>query len=290
MLGSLVGFTILGVAEGYQLPVALRYSSIIIFALVTLISGRLAFVAAGRINHNQRSNACTLNVESEKAPSELPDKGFSIWAKLKTLLASVRLSSGESLAGGHPVMVGLLVLVFVSQLSGAMLGPFLEVYLLDEFNISHGSHLALAYVPGGILSLILAPHLGRYGDKMEPRVFLVGASLLSALSTWLILQSTSIWQISVLFLLDASVLMAILLVLTKKLSEIHANQTMMMSLQGLFTNLGFIIGPLLGGLVWQSQGSHAPIYLSIFIDVFLAVACFWVLTSYARPLMSKSTG
>ncbi len=151
----------------------------------------------------------------------------------------------------------LLLILFIEALIGSLVGSFIEFFLLE--NITQDIRfIIIAYAPGGILSVILAPRLGRIADKLNPKYTLASVSVIGAVMTWLLIQSTQIWQFSLIFLVDSTVVATAGLMLTKIVSTVSKERRgTIFGFHDFMNNLGHIIGPIMGGALWDSA-SFAP--------------------------------
>lgn len=250
--GSVFAFTLMTVAEDYGQPRSVSYAVVLAFSVASALAAFLSFKA----------------VAAMSAADAVKEIASSVPLRLTT------------------VAVFLFALVFIGQLSGSLVAPFLEVYLLDQLNITSLGDLSIAYIPGGIVSMIVAPKLGKYADKMSPAIFLGIAGLIGATTTWAMLQVTELWQISALFVIDASVIMSSALVISKLISEVAGEKKgSAFGLQGFISNFGAISGPLIGGFFWQTHGATGPLVFSIFTELFLAGCCILLLF----PALRKSS-
>ncbi|MCW9000911.1 MAG: MFS transporter [Kangiellaceae bacterium] len=244
MFGSIVAFTLISLAEDYSQPDWISYMVILLFSISSTIAAVLSYKAVAAMSKQDTA------VEQE----------ISIPLKITT------------------ISIFLFGMIFIGQLSGSLVAPFLEVYLLDHLNITSIEELSIAYIPGGIISMIVAPKLGRFADKINPALFLGCASIIGATTTWIMLQVTSIWHISALFVIDATVITSAGLVLSKLISEVAGeNKGSAFGLQGFISNSVAISGPLIGGFFWEVQGATGPLMFSIFTEAFLAICCLVIL-------------
>jgi len=116
---------------------------------------------------------------------------------------------------------------------------------------------------------------------MQPRYWLSASSLIGALTTWLLINSTEIWQFSVLFAIDVTVVTSAGLVLSKILSDLSKDRRgSVFGLQGLISNFGALCGPLVGGVLWELSGDRAPFHLSIVVEAVLALAYLIILSFF----------
>ncbi|MCP4322547.1 MAG: MFS transporter [Psychromonas sp.] len=248
MVGSCFAFSLLGFAETNLCSEYIMYISMPMFAIASFISGVVGYKAVLKMQFSQ------LDTRKES-------HGFTF------------------------ITVFIFSMILVGQLSGSLVAPFLEVYLLENLQIQSTSDLSLAYIPGGIASMLLAPKLGVLADKMNAAIYLACAGFVGALTTWLILQSSALWQISLLFVIDASVITSSGLVLAKLISGLAGNKMgSAFGIQGGVANFGAILGPIIGGLFWQHQGSKGPFIFSISTEVVLACCCLFILL----PLLDRT--
>lgn len=252
MWGSCFAFSLISVADYLSLPPMITYISLIVFSTASAIAGSKSYKALSVI----ATQEMMVNVD-----------------RVDVIKFTV-------------ITVFLFSMIFVGQLSGSLVAPFLEVYLLEHLKVTNIVELSMAYIPGGILSMLLAPKLGHYADKINSALYLGAAGITGAFTTWLMLQSTSLWQISLLFIIDASIITSSGLVLAKLISEVAGeSKGSAFGLQGFISNLGAISGPLVGGLFWQIQGSKGPFMFSISTEIVLALCCFTILL----PALRKSS-
>ncbi len=247
MIGSCLAFSIISIAEIHGLSNEVAYCALPLFSFASLYASKISFTAYTAITAQLTDNKGTV----------------------QTTYSSTTYTF---------IALFLFIMIFVGQLSGSLVAPFLEIYLLDHLQVSSIADLSIAYIPGGIVSMLFAPRLGAIADKVNAALYLGCAGVVGAFTTWLMLQSTELWQISILFVVDASVITSSGLVLAKLVSEVAGeNKSSAFGVQGFISNLGAIAGPLVGGAFWQIQGSQGPFLFSISTELLLAACCFIIL-------------
>ncbi|MHA1860962.1 MAG: MFS transporter, partial [Candidatus Ranarchaeia archaeon] len=158
-IGASIGFSILALSVTIGLPMPIAYSSLILFGAANIYAGYKVMYLAPKIRL----------IDIEPAKTNEKDIGSS-------------QNKGKRRIAG--VFVLLLGILFVEHMIGSLVGPFLELFLLKNIT-DNPLEIVLAYIPGAILSMVLAPRIGRAVDKLNPSYLLGVASLIGAITTWL---------------------------------------------------------------------------------------------------------
>ncbi len=169
----------------------------------------------------------------------------------------------------------LLALAFLVGVPQAMLDPIYLIYLQDKFGLGM-VNLAWAFFPAGVAAALLSTQLGalsdRFGRLPMLALGLAGAGIVSLLMPGF----------------ESLIILAILFTLTTILWGIvdPARTAMVVDVTGehdhgtayglydFAQNLGFTVGPVLGGLVFDTLGRAMPFYLE---GIVLIVCTVWVL-------------
>ncbi|MCG3219473.1 MAG: MFS transporter [Candidatus Heimdallarchaeota archaeon] len=269
MMGSFIGFFILGWASETAMPVEVMYSQILLYGVANIYAGIKVYKLIPTVT--------LIDIENDTDQTEEEKSG----------LKNNHLPLERQLLIGFIIILAVL---FVENLIGSLVAPFLEVFLLK--NITEDIMLmSLAYVPGGILSMMLAPKIGKLADKYNPRIWLAVTSALGSLTTWLLISSTEIWQFSLLFIVDATIVSSAGLVLSKIISQISRKRRgSLFGIQGGISNLGAIVGPIIGGILWETTSDKAPFLLSIFVELILAFLYPFVILLVINHIKASNGG
>src|SRR5512139_3434204 len=175
-------------------------------------------------------------------------------------------------------LLRLMVIVLLTSISTAMISPLLMIFLQDKFTTDVAA-LAKAFLPAAIAYAYLPGYMGglsdRFGRTPLMAIGLVGAGIVSLLMPLM----TSLVMLSGLWLLEAGGLSA----------SSPAEGALVADLTGknvrgtgygfytLASGLGLILGPLLGGWLYDAAGNAVPFYVNG-ITLFIGAALvLWLL-------------
>lgn len=257
-IGAFVGFTLL---ISFEPNVPLMYIAIPIFGLSNLYASWRLF--------NE--------ITDEKITSE------------KNFAEKTNSSNGIS----KPMVLGIIALLFVIFLeatNSSIAKPYIIPYFIDNF--TNDITLASAiYIPAGVVSIVLAPRMGNYLDRMNNYVAISIASLLGASITYLLITTNSISIFAVLLTIDELIVMSVSLLLSNIFSRISIkHRGKLIGFRTFFTNLGGIIGPLTGGVLWEMYSEKTPFIVSIGIELLLIpffIIAFFLITPYFEEKIDK---
>ena len=247
VLGSIFGFTLLMIASIFTNNPFIVYGAIPIFGLGNLIAGvRFHYKIDEKIKfieHSENNNNLDINTSGKTR-----------------LFYSRAITIGLAL---------LMMVLFLGNVNGSIARPFLNIYILE--NIESNVNIVIwAYLPAGILATLFAPKLGAIVDKLRPSIGITIASLLGASVTWFLINSGNIWIFAALLLIDMTIMIAAGLIfqnLVSRISKEHRGK--ILGFGEFFAFLGNVIGPILGGILWDSLGSKFPFIISIFVELSL---------------------
>ena len=248
-IGASIGFFILWNFEPNTL---LMYSSIPIFGLANFYASWKAY----KVITNEK-------IESIEPPSQI-----------ETIPTTYNVVSPRKMYAGIAL---LAFVIFLDAINGSLAKPFIIPYFLNNFTNSV-SITSFVYIPVGLVSILLAPRLGKLVDKVKI------CSMIGALVTYLLISTHSIIIFSILLTVDEMIVITVSLILSNVFSRIsikHRGKLIGSSI--FFTNFGGIIGPITGGILWQYYSDKMPFIVSIGVELLIIpfiILAILILTPY----------
>ncbi|MGY5857963.1 MAG: MFS transporter [Candidatus Thorarchaeota archaeon] len=165
--------------------------------------------------------------------------------------------------------IGALVLAAaIDTFISALLSPFVELYIIDQFT-SDLTLIALIYLPGGIISGLFGGYLGRFADHKNKVMIVSAAVLIGAISTLglvfipLILpEPYNLLSIAVLFSIGSVTGIMAYTVMSSVFGTAYEGRAS--EGFGMFeAAMGFsrFTAPLVGGILWDFLDPSAPFIL-----------------------------
>ena len=265
MIGGVIGFILLMILGFFTSNPFLLYASIPMFGIANFYAG---------FKFNREVD------ESIKFTNHIDN--------LTNPLIKRNKEKHPKLAG--PIILGsffLMSVLFLSNINGSIAKPFLNIYAIEQIE-NNIQLVTWAYLPTGIVATLLAPKLGILVDKLRPALGITITSLLGAIVTWLLVNAANIWVFAFLLLIDMTIMIAAGLIFQNLLSRISLkNRGKILGSGEFFQFIGSVIGPILGGIVWDFYGPSYPFIISIFVELSL-IPLYLVVVYYLIPHLAET--
>ncbi|MFX1498116.1 MAG: MFS transporter [Promethearchaeota archaeon] len=187
-------------------------------------------------------------------------------------------------------IIGFIVLVIAfttSNINQTIGPPYYQLYLMDELKITNGVLVMLIYFPSQIISLLLSPKIGKIADKVNPIIGIAFVSGFGSLVTWLIINTTNGIVFSIMLLFDSTLGWAGGLILQNILSRISkGHRGKIFGISQWMSFVGAILGPLIGGFVYQHIGIRYPFIISIFVELSI-IPLYIIAIKLLKPYMAE---
>ncbi|MHA2306067.1 MAG: MFS transporter, partial [Candidatus Hodarchaeales archaeon] len=264
LIGGIIGFSIFGYASSYELSRYITYFALPIFGFANFYASYIFFVRV-------REELKILNPTIDKSINEsnLNRKGIS---SIPFILISSSLL--------------LLFVILLSAINASISRPFLIPYLLET--LSRDPTIAtLVYIPSALVSLSLAPKIGKFVDRLNIYVGVSIGSLCGAIITLLLITTNNIFVFTILLTLDTTIALTTGLLLTNMISRIsQKHRGKILGFRSFFEDIGALIGPIGGGILWDLYNRQTPFLLSIGVEIML-IPIFIVAIYFLKPQLSE---
>lgn len=170
----------------------------------------------------------------------------------------------------------LLLIVFISSASAAMLSPLLMIYLQDKFTTDVGA-LGAAFIPAALVYAYLPSKLGAVSDKYGRILPMVAGLVVSGIVSLGLAHIYSIKLLVALWVLEAFGIVMASPAQEALVADI-AGKDRRGSAYGIYlfaASLGAVVGPLIGGWLYDFYGHTVPFYLNgviLLINALLVIA------------------
>lgn len=167
-------------------------------------------------------------------------------------------------------LLGIFLITFILALCSSMLSPILMVYLQDYFT-KDLMQLSLAFFPSAMIYIVLGSKLGYLGDRYGYKKMMIIGTAMNCIVAFLIPFTAYLVPLAILWCVDA---VGDIIEGTSKsafLSQIVEEDVrgQVYGICGSVGSLGAMIGPVLGGVLYDKFSVRAPFYMN-------GIGCFIV--------------
>ena len=264
VIGAVVGFSIFGLAN-YFTPdnVFLVFSAIPIFGIANFYAG-IRF--SRTVDENKKF--------------QYPNKSRNENDE------SIESITNESIQPKNPSNFYILgiVLLFLALILGAInvgiYRPFILPIVFAKMN-EPPAMISWFYLPATVVGTLIAPKLGVLADKMNPYLTISISAIIGGILTWIIVFLTNnIWIFSILLIFDTTIMLTSGFIFINFLSRVSIkHRGKFFGLISSFDSVGMIIGPILGGFVYDFN-TYLPFIISISVEWLLIpffIIGIWIL-------------
>ncbi|MHA1320892.1 MAG: MFS transporter [Promethearchaeota archaeon] len=242
--------------------VPLVYSPLLIFAIINLIAGHRFYLKVDE------------TLTFEKYLTSLDDHNFNLPVLNEIESTDAGTKEADEIKPNMFFNVGfifLILTILVTSISGTIYSPFVSAYLIENLLIGFSEAMIpivvmIVYFPAQVLSQLLVSKVGKLLDRISPTKSIIFINLFKSLLIWLLVFTFTPYDFATilifLYLVSESNTYFIQAIMSR-ISVKHRGK--MFGLNMWIDQLGRVIGPLIGGILWDSLAYSAPFIVSIFI-------------------------
>lgn len=251
VIGTIVGFTIFSIANTFT-----PLNDFIIYGVIPIF-GVANFYAGIQFSRKVDEDEIFVYPDISKDDDSLLQPELKITEQFSGI-ANLRIY----LLGITLVFSGL----FLSAINVGFYRPYIQPYVLEYIN-SNAGLVAWFYLPTSVIGSLIAPKLGTIADKINPYLAISISSFLGGIVTWMIINSGNLWIFGILLVIDQTIMLTTGFVMVNVLSRVSVkHRGKIFGLISLLESIGMIVGPLLGGIVWETVSPQAPFIISIIVE------------------------
>lgn len=183
----------------------------------------------------------------------------------------------------------VLGIVILTTSAGAIISPILIKYLNDNISTNLFG-IALAFLPAALVGATLPSRLGGLSDQIGRRPPLIGALLMGGIATLAIPFVQSLWPLALLWAFEAVAFAAAIPAEEALVVDISGSERMGVAL-GFYTaaaGLGVVIGPLLGGWLFDRFSAMSVFGIAAFLMVFGAILILLLVREPSHQKLTES--
>ncbi|MGD8732141.1 MAG: MFS transporter [Anaerolineales bacterium] len=182
-------------------------------------------------------------------------------------------------------LIVLMGVVAITSISSSMIWPLLMIFLQDQLNATIGA-LALAYFPAALINSILPTHAGKLTDHIGRKRPMIAGLWIGALTSFLIPNLASVLGLALLWGVE-NIGLTISFPAQRAFVADIAGRDVRGTSYGLYTFahfLGAVIGPVLGGWMFDSISPSAPFYFNTFV---LLIGSLLIIAFLHEPMIEQ---
>lgn len=180
-------------------------------------------------------------------------------------------------------IITLLLVVFIDLIGFGIVIPILPLLITK----SGGGAILVGFIIASfsLFQFIFAPILGRFSDKYGRRPVLILSSVLNSISYFLVFLFPQIWILFIARMLAGigSANISVAQAYIADSSTLH-ERTKTLGMMGAVFGLGFVVGPLLGGVVAKQISISAAFVIPAVLSAINAVLIFFILPESNKSL------
>jgi MFS family permease len=271
LMGAFISIPIFALVRIF-LPdnIPLMYSPLLIFSLINLIAGYRFYIKVDE-NLTYETFCASLDESNSVLIENAENGGIDDGTSTTSTEDNNKKSKRIFYIGFFALILGILA----TSITGTIYSPFVAAYLIE--NLLPGFSVIvipiivmIIYFPAQVLSQLVAPLLGRLFDRMSPTLSIIIVNTFKALMIWILIGALTYigFAIILVFLYIALESNGYLIqAIMSRISIKHRGK--IFGLHMWVDRLGRVIGPLIGGILWDTLAYNAPFILSIYMGLCL---------------------
>ncbi|MHA2127974.1 MAG: MFS transporter [Promethearchaeota archaeon] len=286
LIGAFISIPIFALVSIF-LPenIPLMYSPLLLFAIINFFAGirfnkkvdeTLTFeiYCASLINNDSRENNLTETCELDDINTPEVEQILDATVKLDNIKDEDKEGKKE-----HKIFnigfAALILALLMTSINGTIYSPFVSAYLIENLlnNISVTIMpiiVMIVYFPAQVISQLAASRLGKSFDRTTPLITVIIIGLFKSLMIWFLIIAFSAFDFAIILIflyIAAESNVYLIQAIMSRISIKHRGK--IFGLNMWIDRLGRVIGPIIGGILWDTMEDTVPFVVSIYIGLCL---------------------
>ena len=242
--------------------VPLVYSPLLIFALINLIAGHRFYLKVDE------------TLTFEKYINSLDIQNFNLPVLNENESTDAETKEADEIKPNRFFNIGFITFILsilITSISGTIYSPFISAYLIENLLIGFSVTIIpivvmFVYFPAQVLSQLLVPKVGKLLDSISPTRSIILMNLIKSLLIWFLVFTFTPYDFAIILIFLYLALESNTYFIQAIMSRISIkHRGKMFGLNMWIDQLGRVIGPLIGGILWDTLSYIAPFIVSTFI-------------------------
>ncbi len=276
LMGALLSIPLFSVVSIFMPDnVPLMYSPLILFAIINLIAGHKFYLRVDETLTFEKYCASLDDSDPRKCILVESENAGNNKLKQNDLTENLKNNNKRPSKGFYFGFLFLLFAILTTSIAGTIYTPFVSAYLIENLLPGFSERIIpiivmIVYFPAQVLSQLVTAKLGKVFDRISASLTASLIGILKALMIWLLIITISPFDFAIILIFlyiaqesNRYFIQAIMSRVSKK----HRGK--IFGLNMWIDQLGRVIGPLIGGILWVTLSYDAPFIISIYIGLCL---------------------
>lgn len=296
LIGALISiptFALFSIFMPNNIP--LMYSPLLLFAAINLIAGHRFYLKVDE-NLTFKKYIASLNESNAKLNLNRNNnddlKNNTKNEKIKKIKAKKKEDRKSNKILYFAFSILILAILGLS-INGTIYSPFVSAYLIETLlpgfsEIIIPIIVMIVYFPAQVLSQLVALKLGKLFDRISPIISVTGLGAFKALMIWLLVGTFTPIDFALILIFLYIALESNNYLIQAILSRVSIrHRGKIFGLYMWIDRLGRVIGPLIGGFLWDNLAYNAPFIISIYVALSLIPIFVYAIRKLSPYMIEK---
>ncbi len=263
--------------------IALMYSPLLIFATINVFAGIRFYL---RVDESLTFEKFSASLNDFNL---LGDDTVEKQEKIENKVDKNRKPDKTFYTG----FTALIMVILVTSITGTIYSPFISAFLIENFlpdfsEIIIPIIVMILYFPAQVISQLVASKFGKLFDRISPLISIIFIGCFKALMIWLLISAFSAIDFALFLIFLYTALESNIYLIQAIMSRMSIkHRGKVFGLYMWVDRLGRVIGPIIGGILWDTMGYNLPFIISIYIGLFLIPIFIFAIRKLSPYMVEK---